>query len=175
MDTETFQKFCPVCKLINDANANVCRHCQTPLNEGFASPTTRRVDNSFGFSEELREKITREHLPPDSGISLFALNSGKSIAMCMDREFFLGRSEAGTPLPLIDLTELGAFERGVSRRHAIIKAVEDKYVLIDNNSSNGTWLNGDRLLPNNPHVLPSKSLIQLGRLELVAVYAHPPD
>jgi pSer/pThr/pTyr-binding forkhead associated (FHA) protein len=62
---------------------------------------------------------------------------------------------------------------GVSRSHAMIKAVEDKYVLTDLHSANGTWLNGERLLPDKPHDLPSGAVIQLGRLKLVVIYSHP--
>jgi hypothetical protein len=176
MDTQNFQKFCPVCKLVNDANATVCQHCQAPLNASYpTAPTTRRIDKTFELSEELREQITREHVPPPFGMSLYILISGETVALCKEREFFLGRAEEASSPTVIDLSDFEAFEKGVSRRHAIIKVINDNYVLIDNNSSNGTWLNGDRLLPNNPHILTSGSVIQLGRLKLVAVFSNPPE
>jgi hypothetical protein len=174
MDAQTFRKFCPVCKLDNDADATICRHCHAPLDKTPEPPTTRRVDKTFGLSEELREQVTRAHTPPPRGLSLFLLNSSEPIALCMQREFVLGRGEDLKSEAMFDLTEFDAFSMGVSRRHAMIKAVEDKYELTDLNSSNGTWLNGERLLPNKPRDLPSGGVIQLGRLQLVGVYLHPP-
>lgn len=175
METKNFRKFCPVCKLVNDANATVCQHCQSPLNIDFTGvPTTRRVDRTFELSEELREQITREHLPPAQGIALYVLNSGEKVALCMEQEFMLGRDEGDSLFPMIDLTDFEAFEKGVSRQHAIVKTMDERYMLIDNNSSNGTWINGDRLLPNSPHPIHSGNVIQLGRLKLVVVFSRSP-
>ena len=92
----------------------------------------------------------------------------------MEPEFVLGRAGELTAESIIDLTSFEAFAEGVSRRHAMIKALEDKYVLIDLNSSNGTWLNGERLVPTRPYDLPSGGTIQLGRMKLVVFYSHPP-
>ena len=52
----------------------------------------------------------------------------------------------------------------------MIRAVENGYMLIDLNSSNGTWLNGQILVPTIVYELPSGSNIQLGHLKLVAIY-----
>jgi pSer/pThr/pTyr-binding forkhead associated (FHA) protein len=46
-------------------------------------------------------------------------------------------------------------------------------VLVDLNSANGTWLNGERLAPTKKYDLPSGAVIQLGRLKLLVIYSHP--
>jgi hypothetical protein len=102
------------------------------------------------------------------------LNNSKPIALCTEREFVLGRGGALVSMPLFDLSEFDAYAMGVSRTHAVIKAVDNEYVLVDLNSANGTWVNGDRLLPAKPHSLSSGSVIQLGRLKLVVIYSNPP-
>jgi hypothetical protein len=176
LDTQSFQKFCPVCKLANDANATICQHCGAPLNtKSKDAQTTRRVSDSFELTDEMHEQVTSGYTPPPVGLSLFLLNNGNPIAFRMEQEFVLGRGEDSKSEPRVDLTDYEGFETGVSRRHAVIKVFEDKYILIDLNSSNGTWLNGDRLLPDKPHDLPSGGVIQLGRLKLVVVYSHPPS
>ncbi|MCE9645494.1 MAG: FHA domain-containing protein [Chloroflexi bacterium] len=175
MDTQTLRKFCSVCKLANDIDALVCQHCGAPfvssLND---APTTQRPGKSFELTEEIKDQVTSSHTPPRIGLSIFLLNNGEPIALSEEPEFVLGRGEGPSAEPLVDLTKYEGFVTGVSRRHAMIKAVDDKYVLIDLNSSNGTWLNGERLLPTKPHDLPSGGVIQLGRLKLVVVYLRPP-
>jgi len=175
MNPHTIQKFCPICKLPNDIDATICQHCKAPFTKSDMeeSPTTRRVEKSFELTEEIKEKITKAFPPPSTGLLLFLLNSGAPIGLCTEKEFVLGRGGALASKPLFDLSEFDAYTMGVSRSHAMIKAVEDKYVLTDLHSANGTWLNGERLLPDKPHDLPSGGVIQLGRLKLVVIYSHP--
>lgn len=176
MDVHLFQKFCPVCHLINDVDTTVCKYCQSPLNANAgAAPTTGLVDMSSELADELLlEQITKNHPPTSQGLSIFLLKNGQLIDLCMESKFTLGRADDSNSEPMIDLTKFDAFSMGISRHHAIIKAVDDKYVLADTNSSNGTWLNGNRVMPNKPHDLPSGSVIQLGRLKLVVIYLHTP-
>jgi pSer/pThr/pTyr-binding forkhead associated (FHA) protein len=175
MNTQAFIKFCPACHLDNAADATICQHCSAPLNiTTSGAPTTRHVNTSSELADDLAEQIIKNHPLPSEGMALHLLNSGQPVGLCMEPEFILGRADDTISEPMFDVTRFDAFALGVSRRHAIIKAAEDKYVLTDANSSNGTWLNGNRLLPNKPHDLPSGSIIQLGRLKLVVVYVHPP-
>ena len=176
MSTNDFQKFCPVCKLPNDQNATICQHCKTPFKNSNTEspPTTKRVEDSFDLTEEIISQITRAYPPPSVGILFFLLNNSKPIALCTEQEFVLGRGGALVSKLLFDLSEFDAYAMGVSRTHAVIRVVDNEYVLIDLNSANGTWLNGDRLVPGKSYDLPSGAVIQLGRLKLVAVYSHPP-
>ncbi len=96
------------------------------------------------------------------------------IAVTVDQEFVLGRKADGVSEALVDLTNPDGFAMGVSRRHAMIRSGENGYVIIDLNSSNGTWFNGKILLPTQQYDLPSGGLIQLGRLKLVVIYNSPP-
>jgi len=174
MNTQIFRKFCPVCKLHNDINATICQHCGAPLSEDITeAPTTRRVEDSFELTDELKEQITREHTPPSRGLSIFLLNNGEPIALSTEEQFVLGRAGDMALEAMVDLTDHDGFAMGVSRRHALIRAAGEKYVLTDLNSSNGTWLNGHRLVPNKPYDLPSGGVIQLGRMKLVVVYMKP--
>lgn len=175
MDTKSYQKFCPVCHLSNDANAVICQHCKSPMNsEVSGAPTTRRVDMASELTDELIENISSNNPAPEEGLAFFLLNNGRTIDVCKYPEIVLGRVEDQSHEHTIDLTEFDAFTLGVSRRHALIRVSDGKYTIMDINSSNGTWLNGNRLLPNKQHDLPTKSVIQLGRLKLVVIYSRPP-
>jgi hypothetical protein len=81
----------------------------------------------------------------------------------------LGRKDPDTgERPSLDLTPFGGVEKGVSRRHAAIVRVDHASLqLVDRGSPNGTFLNGQRLMPNQPRILRDGDEIRLGRLVLV--------
>jgi pSer/pThr/pTyr-binding forkhead associated (FHA) protein len=58
----------------------------------------------------------------------------------------------------------GAIEKGVSRIHATIERSEDTLTITDLGSSNGTYLNGQRLIANQPRVLRDGDEIKFGKL-----------
>jgi pSer/pThr/pTyr-binding forkhead associated (FHA) protein len=43
--------------------------------------------------------------------------------------------------------------------------------IVDLNSSNGTFLNRDRLVPQVPHMLRNRAVLQLGRMMLRVKFA----
>lgn len=68
--------------------------------------------------------------------------------------YIIGRSDSrSTFIPDIDLAEYKALEKGVSRRHAVFLRRQDRLVLLDLGSVNGTFLNGRRLKPDEPCAL----------------------
>lgn len=77
----------------------------------------------------------------------------------------LGRGDLRSPQrPDLDLTHLGAAERGVSRRHARLELAENKLYITDLDSSNGTFVKGIRLNPYTPTLLHSGDEVLLARL-----------
>jgi pSer/pThr/pTyr-binding forkhead associated (FHA) protein len=58
----------------------------------------------------------------------------------------------------------GGADQGVSRRHAEIRRGEDTLTLVDLGSTNGTHLNGQRLIPHQPRVLRDGDEIRMGKL-----------
>ena len=59
---------------------------------------------------------------------------------------------------------------GVSRRHATISYRDNWLILIDHNSTNGTFLNGHRLVPEQPRVIRDKDTIRVGGIILHVAY-----
>jgi hypothetical protein len=79
----------------------------------------------------------------------------------------IGRaSKHSDQTPDIDLGPYGAFEHGISREHARLYVEDGMFKIMDLNSTNGTYLNGARLLPYQPRVLRTEDELRLGKLVL---------
>jgi len=111
---------------------------------------------------------------PSKGIVLINLENGQMITTQLEKTFILGRAstEIKTNEPLVDLTEFGAMELGISRVHAMIRQSKGKYQLVDLESSNGTWLENQRLVPKQPYPLESGNRIRIGRLNILVFYLN---
>lgn len=154
--TQSFTKFCPACKLGNDANALTCIHCGSSLD--------------LIFNKSIKADKETQYATPPNGLALYFAGTTKQITVATDDEFVLGRKTEGDTEAMVDLTYPDGFAMGVSRRHAKVRSTGDGYVITDLNSSNGTWLDGKILPPSQPVELPNGCTVQLGRLKLVAIY-----
>ncbi|MEO1287068.1 MAG: FHA domain-containing protein [Chloroflexota bacterium] len=76
----------------------------------------------------------------------------------------LGRFDLSQEKHQVDLTPYGAADRGVSREHAQVHMQDAKIYLTDLGSTNGTYLRGERLAPNEPELLQKGNEILFGRL-----------
>jgi pSer/pThr/pTyr-binding forkhead associated (FHA) protein len=76
--------------------------------------------------------------------------------------------------PDLDFAPYGAMRHGVSRRHALIRPGERNLYLIDQNSTNGTWVNGQRLMPGRDFPLSDGDIIELGALHMTLRIVHSP-
>jgi pSer/pThr/pTyr-binding forkhead associated (FHA) protein len=68
--------------------------------------------------------------------------------------------------PDVDLTPHGGEEGGVSRLHARIFFENDRYLIVDENSTNFTFLNRQRLAAKTPTPLHDNDEIRFGRVIL---------
>lgn len=83
----------------------------------------------------------------------------------------LGRSSSKAAiLPDIDLVTYDGAERGVSRQHAAIVADDEHLMVYDIGSSNGTYLNGRWLAPNQRYPLQNGDVLALGELQLQVIF-----
>lgn len=80
-------------------------------------------------------------------------------------EVIMGRVDPETDeRPPVDLTSASGLEKGVSRKHAVIMRKDGSLHIMDNGSANGTFLNGQRLVANQPRILRDGDDIRLGHL-----------
>ena len=79
----------------------------------------------------------------------------------------IGREDAVSNIfPDVDLTPHGGEEGGVSRMHARIFSENGQYMLEDEDSTNFTFLNRQKLAPKTPTPLHDNDEIKLGRILL---------
>ena len=166
------EKLCPVCKHKNVDTATVCSSCGAWL-EG--EPTnlvaiTGYLDGKSSVSAEDVAAFIDVALIPEGGLGIHIAGAPKPYYVPIYHELIIGRQANATLESVLDLSDLDAFNMGVSRRHAMIKRIEFGFEVIDLASRNGTWLNSAQLIPNKPYPFASGSQIRLGRMQLFILY-----
>jgi hypothetical protein len=154
---------CDNCGHINPSSENHCESCGEPL-------------DSLGTTQSL-PALPVDESDPRWGTARFgaAMNlvltpvEYANYPLVVDaenvNEIVVGRSDPNTGhMPDIDLRPYNAVERGVSRRHAIIARRNGALNVIDLGTPNGTFLNGQRLVPNQARVLRDGDDLRLGHL-----------
>lgn len=85
----------------------------------------------------------------------------------------IGREDSDERIrPDIDLTVFRAYQRGVSRRHAMITVNDNHLMLIGLNRSAGTALNGTELIPGEATPLRHGDQVDIGGVRLTIAFAH---
>lgn len=166
---EISDRFCPVCKNKNERNALVCIHCGAALEEVLAGPTVTSMSSEAPTDEKsvIEAAVTIEdELIPADGIAVYVAGIDRRVSVRVENELVFGRNAKESREPMLDLTELGGFQMGISRRHAKIRRAGNGYEIIDLASTNGTWLNGERLIPDKPYPLANGAQVQLGRMRM---------
>jgi hypothetical protein len=172
---EVNEKFCPVCKNKNERDAVSCKYCGALLSPPSGNSYSTTV-NTGGFEKggsKLPDSLIDEALIPEGGIAIYVGGASKPTYLNFNENLVLGRKKENiTDDSLFDLTELGGYQMGLSRRHAMIRRTEHGFELVDLSSTNGTWLNNEKLVPYKPYPLKSGAEVRLGRLRLLIIY-HP--
>lgn len=168
---------CPSCGAQNPAGEAFCANCGANM---LGTPSAPAVESTHPASSSVPPP------PPDapdpamvgaapSAVSAPAALSARLIAEADNQEFDLsgkdniviGREDAVSNIfPDVDLTPHGGEEGGVSRMHARIFVENGQYMLEDENSTNFTFLNRQRLTGKTPTLLHDNDEIKLGRVLL---------
>lgn len=169
------ENICPVCKESNEPEAVVCVNCGAALEDPFLETggRTQRTNIPAELLEGIKDWSVDEAAVPENGVAVYIEGEFRPILKDSSNEIVIGRKSGKTEKPtqnLLDLSPLGAYGHGVSRRHAVILRTEAGYELVDLGSSNGTWLNNERLLPHKHYPLGSGSHLRLGKMRLFVLY-----
>jgi len=129
------------------------------------------------------EAMPRETGPLDFGlgapwvVELHIHDTPLTVRVNVNRQIVIGRSDVRAGIyPDLDLTPYEGLDKGVSRRHAAFIAEPDRLMLMDLGSTNGTFVNGQRLQPRRPYRLRHGDEVHIGRIRidvmLVVVPTH---
>lgn len=162
---------CPRCNQPNPSGELFCSHCGYFLG-GDSSPHETTL-----LGDEDKNAPASDYFGPDSILHLVSAdNNTFSVQPQRFRhETVVGRAEGGTMRPDIDLSELGASQLGVSRLHVALQYNATNHLLSvsDMKSANGTFINGQKLYPQEVRVLRDGDELRLGHLVLRAYFEHP--
>ena len=125
----------------------------------------KRSVNDTRPSPQPRGSKTR--ISTDDAVLLCLRDTGERIFVSLDKPVVVGRSDPdSSQLPDVDLVSFGGKGKGVSRFHARLEVDDSTLLLTDMDSANGTFLNGDRLIPSQPRILRDGDELRLGKLVL---------
>jgi hypothetical protein len=161
---------CPNCERVNPDTEKICTFCGELLPNANQYSSTRKIGDA-----DYEEGVFKTGSARFTGRSTLTIKvegadpSAKSFTFDADAvdELVIGREDPETHLaPDVDLANFGALEKGVSRRHARIVRQDGSLQIVDEGTPNGTYLNGQKLFPNQPRVLRDGDDVRLGHLVL---------
>jgi len=145
---------CPSCGSINAAGEAFCSNCGSML----GAPAPAANGSSTPIPSAAAATLTAR-LIVEADNQEFDLSGKDNIV--------IGREDAVSNIyPDVDLTPHGGEDGGVSRLHARIFYDNGQYLLEDENSTNFTFLNRQKLAGKTPTPLHDNDEIRLGRVLL---------
>jgi hypothetical protein len=145
---------CPSCGAINPAGEAFCSNCGSMLGAPAPAATAAPAAAPAAPATALTARLIVEADNQEFDLS------GKD-------NIVIGREDAVSNIyPDVDLTPHGGEEGGVSRLHARIFYENGQYMLEDENSTNFTFLNRQKLPGKTPTPLHDNDEIRLGRVLL---------
>ncbi len=154
---------CVKCGHENPEGALICAECGQPFILDIKDGSTRRLNEEVERARYLHWGTAR--LGNERKILLHIQNAEKPLMVSLIRQIVIGRFDVDTnQTPDIDLSEYGAQEKGVSRRHVTIMIEDETIKVMDMGSANCTFMNGQKLIPNQARILRDGDELRLGRL-----------
>lgn len=166
---------CPSCGAENLPGTLFCVQCGTYLPSGGPLRTEPLPEPEAGHVAHPRQEGAADELENQViNIEVEVLNTGRKILLSADREILVGRLDAAHGIfPELDMTTDGGLEQGVSRRHARIYTRDGTCFVEDLDSTNGTFLNGERVTPYLPYAFRDGDALTFGTMRMkVHVYAN---
>ncbi len=163
---------CPVCNQENTYGALTCARCLAPLadmtnDKGSTSLPTDTIYLSNEMTLPKPQSTRRTTALAADSVALYIGEQDDPLLVQVTHQAILGRyTPSGSTQPRIDLTPYGAYDKGISRMHAIIRRTDDGLIVEDLASSNGSWLNSQRLQPYIPSPLRSGDHLRLGQIDI---------
>lgn len=166
---------CANCGHQNRAGIVFCENCgasligKVPLDTKSLDSSTEGEKSQLGIDANVLNEIKAQGISTfdeSTSLRLDIQGSTDPILFKPKTETIFGRRDPATgAMPDVDLTPFAGYRMGVSRRHAAIRSSDNQNLdLWDLGSSNGTFLNEERLNPHRPYRLRDGDEIRLGSM-----------
>lgn len=177
---------CPNCGHLNRAGVVFCENCgasligKMPLDTKSLESSTDAEKAEVGIDSSVLTDVKVQGVSKFAKGDLLKLEIEGSpdpiIFEPKDESIFGRRDPATGAMPDVDLTPFAGYRMGVSRRHAAIRQSDEQSLDIwDLGSSNGTYLNGQRLSAHRPYRLHNGDEIRLGQMMIRVVFESTPS
>jgi len=159
------------CSKPNPAGEAYCYSCGHILPDGLKALVTHSLPDDQTLKPQIRWGTA--YFGDQMVLRIHIHDTDKTIEAHFEHECVLGRA-VDDVVPEVDLTPYKGIEMGVSRRHVKLTRQSATVMVQDLGSVNGTYLNGQRLLPYQPRVLRTEDELSLGRLVLHISFLQAP-
>ncbi|HLF27650.1 MAG TPA: FHA domain-containing protein [Anaerolineae bacterium] len=162
---------CPACGQESMEGELVCSNCGTFLRTGGSLHTDPLDESEKARPDSGLAAPTYDTAPIGAALILKGQTDQREIVVPRKLSSVLfGRNDRLAGLMVdIDLTSEDGQTRGVSRRHARARFINDRYLIEDLESLNGTYLNRRKLVPFVPEVLHDGDELRFGSLTFLVV------
>jgi hypothetical protein len=163
---------CPRCEYENPPQAVFCRQCGYNLRDFIHSSEQTVFVGQATQEDSMSIHQRRAYFRRDGRLLLHIVGTDTVIDCDLSQNTFtLGRkSDKEDDIPHINLTNYKAAELGVSRLHARLTRMNAIIMLEDLATTNGTFVNGERISPGKPCVICHEDEIRLGNLKLQVLF-----
>lgn len=129
----------------------LCARMKTPVAaKGWKKPEHQAEVDTTPEEPEIPEPPKKPKV-----VRLVAMNAPKRVEFTVNKSHYLIGKTGAIVHAEID------FNRMISRTHCCVDKDGDEYVVMDLGSTNGTFLNGDKLQPNHPKKLKDGDMLRL--------------
>jgi len=158
---------CPSCGTINPPGEAFCSNCGVSLLSTPAPAVAMPVTPAPAPPAAPDQVAAPVAAPAGLNARLIVEADNQEFDLSGKDNIVIGREDAVSNIfPDVDLTPHGGEEGGVSRMHARIFVENGQYMVEDENSTNFTFLNRQRLAGKTPTPLHDNDEIKLGRVLL---------
>lgn len=164
--TENHTVICKNCGKSNSAADVTCYSCGEPLTN-LIKGTDLLSDKLSLDDAQLKVDSILHLIPKDAKLPPLLLRPQHGTG-----RMIIGRNEDKDSIIDVDLNPYKAIEKGVSRLHAslIYDKISETLMLFDMGSTNGTFINGQKLHPNERRALRQHDEILFGTLGFRIIY-----
>lgn len=162
---------CANCNRENPSTEKLCLYCGNPLVDVVVKTVlleteeNGEIQSNYGKSRSpSRIRFIINHNEQDYEVSIETRNMSRMT---------IGRLDPiSQQAPPIDLSEFDAINKGVSRQHAVLIRKDATIQIADLAAANGTFLNGQRLIPEQERILRDGDDLRLGHLVMRVKFGY---